>query len=164
MGKKWPKMDFGPTGKRGMAEKWENCPRMAIFPFIGHFPPFFQGQTPFFGPFFRYFGLEPRNGVCTGLSGLQCLAKIVEKSKVSEPKDFFNSRRFEWHLTDLVQNVHLFPCFAAKKWPLDSKRSGRFCPDFLFSWFPSNLLIFTQRSSKELFLPFPRQNVDTKSV
>ena len=51
-----------------------------IFPFFGHFFPFFPvGPKSIFWPFFSHFGPEARFGVCTGPSGSQAYTSNFQR-------------------------------------------------------------------------------------
>ena len=94
MGKKWPKNGFWPHREKEekMAEKWENWPKngskLVIFPFFGHFSPFFPvGPKSIFRPFFSHFGsgLYRAIGIATLVKGRQPTPKTTHPNKNSLP-------------------------------------------------------------------------------
>ena len=70
MGKKWPKNDFGPTGKK--RKEWPKngkivCQKWSFSHFSAIFPPFSRwGQNPFLGHFFPISGRRPDLGSVQG--------------------------------------------------------------------------------------------------
>ena len=88
MGKKWPKMDFGPTGTLG--KKWPKYGKIAIlanFPIFGHFSTIIPvGPKSISRPFFANFG--PSNQYFLGPAKTYRFVKPRTCHKPRDPEKF----------------------------------------------------------------------------